>query len=366
MCMIYRLILAIRNARYAKGRRSVKAPVPTICVGNVTVGGTGKTPHTELLLRLLGQTSRWGGSNLAVLSRGYGRRSRGFQHVTTDGTAAFCGDEPLQIKRNFPSVTVAVDKDRVHGCRILCNPALALEAKGRKKCVSPDFPPADIILLDDAFQYRKLSATLNIVLTSYHRPVTEDTLLPFGRLRDLPSRLYDADIIIVSKCPGGLDDEDKAEFATRLGFENYDPSACTATRKGRTLKLLFSTIAYRRGMPVFESADSRYLYSGKLILFTGIADDTPLYDQLSGSYAIVGRLRFPDHHEFRLSDLGRIEALMKKHPTALVATTEKDARRLEALGGMSQELKTRLFYIPIEAEFLTDVEKECLLQSLPQ
>ena len=154
--MIYGLVLRIRHLLYNKGwKKSFSAPVPTVCVGNITVGGTGKTPHVELLLRLLLAA----GKQPAVLSRGYKRKLKGFQQVPADGTAALYGDEPVQIAHKFPEVPVAVDKDRVHGCD-------QLAAK------------ASCIVLDDAFQYRRLQATLNVVLVDYNRPVFKDRLLP--------------------------------------------------------------------------------------------------------------------------------------------------------------------------------------------
>ena len=180
--MLYGLWLRIRHIAYNKGwKKSFRASTPTICVGNVTVGGTGKTPHVEMLLRRLGVSDKWAFRPLAVLSRGYKRKSRGFQIVQPDSSASFAGDEPLQIARKFPGVTVAVDKDRVEGCKKLQG--------------------ADLIILDDAFQYRRLIPGLSIVLMDYNRPVYEDKLLPWGRLRDLPSRMQEADIVIVTKCP---------------------------------------------------------------------------------------------------------------------------------------------------------------------
>ena len=154
--MIYRLILALRHLAFDKGwKKTYKAEVPTICVGNITVGGTGKTPHTEMILRELMASDRWGFRNIAVLSRGYKRKSKGFQIVERDSSARFAGDEPLQIARKFPSVKVAVDKNRVKGCE-------KLAADG-----------TEIIVLDDAFQYRRLSASLNIVLVDFNRPILD-------------------------------------------------------------------------------------------------------------------------------------------------------------------------------------------------
>ena len=195
--LIHRLILK----RAAKAwKKAPGAAVPTICVGNITVGGTGKTPHTEMILRLLQEAGR---SGLAVLSRGYKRKSKGFQTVQVDSTAAFAGDEPLQIKRKFPAVDVAVDKNRVEGCAKLVESG------------------ASLIVLDDAFQYKKLHASLNVVLVNSHRPIFEDRLLPFGRLRDLPSRIADADVVIVSKCPREMEAEERGALFRGRGF---DPS----------------------------------------------------------------------------------------------------------------------------------------------
>ena len=357
--MIYRLILSLRNAWYKGGRHSAEASVPTICVGNITVGGTGKTPHTEMLLRLLEQSPRWAMRSIAVLSLGYKRRSRGFQQVPADGSASFYGDEPVQLKRKFPQVTVAVDKDRVEGCDVLAHPE---KAEGMKKCLNPSFPAAELVLLDDAYQYRRLSPKLSVVLVDYNRPVTQDSLLPWGRLRDLPARLWDADIVIVSKCPYVLDDEEKLEMARTLGYSSYDPESCTAERRGRKQTLLFTLIGYDRPTGVFESADSRYTYSKKLILFTGIADDTPLQRHLSDSYKIVQHIHFPDHHSYKKGDIGSLRAAVRRNPTAALATTEKDASRLKDLKTLPDELKERLFYIPITVDFRSGHEREIFSQ----
>ena len=187
----YYWALKLRHFLYDSGLRKVhRSPVPTICIGNITVGGTGKTPHTEMLLRLLQSRPEWEGKNVAVLSRGYGRKSKGFRLIEADDPASMTGDEPLQIKRKFPDTTVAVDRDRMEGCRILA---------GDDGC-SPDSigHKADLIILDDAFQHRALDADFKIVLMDYGRPVYKDHLLPLGRLRDLPERTSKADIVIVT------------------------------------------------------------------------------------------------------------------------------------------------------------------------
>ncbi len=359
--MIYKLVLALRNARYRGGRHSGKAEVPAICVGNITAGGTGKTPHTELIVRTLLDSERWGNSNIAVLSRGYKRRSRGFQNLPFDAGAGMFGDEAVQVKQKFPQVTVAVDKDRVEGCDILVHPE---KAQQLKKCVAPDFPAADIIILDDAYQYRKLTPSLSIVLSDYSRPVTTDSLLPSGRLRDLKSRLYDCDVVIVTKCPYELDDSEKAEAARILGYDSYDPQSCSAVRKGRSQTLLFSRIAYGRMTPVYPEADSRYTYSKKIVLFSGIANDLPLRKYLSDSYKIVDHLHFPDHHSYTRADAGRFRAAIKRNPTAAFATTEKDAVRLKDQPKIPAEMKERLFCLPISVEFLSERERELFTKTI--
>lgn len=340
--MIYKLILSIRDAWYRSGRHSTEAEVPTICVGNIAVGGTGKTPHIEMLLRDLQDSGRWASRSLAVLSRGYGRRSRGFRMVDAGGSAADFGDEPLQIKRKFPHVAVAVDKDRVEGCRKLVHPDSSREA-------------ADIILLDDAWQYRKLRPSLGIVLTDYNRPSTEDSLLPAGRLRDLKRRLFDADILIVTKCPYALDAEEKAAYAERLGWER---------RKKDGAMLLFSQLEYDKPEPVFSGTDSRYVYSGKAVLFTGIANDTPLVQHVSDNYRIVEHLHYPDHHRYTRADIRALKAALKRNPTAIFITTEKDAQRLRDLPDFPEQLRERLFCVPVRVGFCSPEERAALLEKL--
>ena len=433
--LIYKQILKARARRW---RTAPGASVPTVCVGNVTVGGTGKTPHTELILSLLQESDRWGASRAAMLSRGYKRRSKGFQIVSRDSTAAFAGDEPLQIARKFPAVTVAVDKDRVQGCARLSGRQAATlgpandsgrgrvsrsvcpspdstakknsgDARGRQQpspplppCAEPaqktsgdgsaampapgaaEFSAADIIVLDDAFQFNRLHASLNIVLVDWSRPVFEDSLLPFGRLRDLPQRIFEADIIIVSKCPPGIDNWDKTSFAGKLRLKDYSAQDCSAaTPSGKRITLLFSHMEYCQLKPVFPEADARYCYSKTAVLFSGIANDRPLRAHVSDIYRISGAIKFPDHHAFSKSDIARIADLVRKNPTAALLTTEKDAVRLLDYAPAAQgekaegsamrkrsrrtvpaEIRERLFAVPIRAAFSDERELETLRRRL--
>jgi len=212
-------------------------------------------------------------------------------------------------------------------------------------------PAAQLIVLDDAFQYRRLQATLNIVLVDYNRPVFKDKLLPWGRLRDLPSRLQKADIVVVTKCPAYLTDWDRQEWKRRL-------------KLAQGQKLFFTTVTYGAPEPVFPEADIRYTYSHRLTLVSGIADDAPLRSYLSDTYKIARRIGFPDHHRFTKGDIRKLRAAVRENPTACLITTEKDAQRLRDLASVPEELRLRLFYIPIEATFFTPEEDTAFTEAL--
>lgn len=330
--MIYKLVLALRNLMYDKGwKKSHEAHVPTVCVGNITVGGTGKTPHTEMILRKLMGSERWGTRQLAVLSRGYKRKSHGFQVAGTDASARQMGDEPLQMARKFPMVTVAVDKNRIHGCEQLSG--------------------VDLIILDDAFQYRRLQPSINIVLVDYNRPIFEDRLMPFGRLRDLPSQLKRAQVVIVSKSPAELDQVERGEWRSRLNLREDQ-------------ELYFTTVSYCPPEPVFPEADPHYIYSKRLVLVSGIASNAQLRMYISDTYKMVEKLEFPDHHRFSASDIRSIAAAVKANPTACLMTTEKDAQRLRDCKNIPEDVRKRLFYLPIEATFLTPEEDAAFTATL--
>ena len=346
--MLYRIILALRHFAYDKGLKKVRqASVPTVCVGNITVGGTGKTPHTEMILRQLLQSDNWAYRNIAVLSRGYKRRSKGFQLVPRDGSATLYGDEPAQMAHKFPSVTVAVDKNRVRGCKKLTGELPGLVAEGEKG--------ADIIVLDDAFQYRKLAATLNVVLVDYNRPVNKDHLMPWGRLRDLPSRLKKASAVILTKCPPYLDEWEKTQWRKQLGLKPEQP-------------LFFTTVSYAPAEPVFPEADPHYIYAQRLVLVTGIANDAPLRSHLSDTYKIIRRMEFGDHHRYTRGDIRKLAGAIKDNPTACLMTTEKDAQRMRDVKKVDDKVKQRLFYVPVQATFLSPEEEAAfttfLLQNL--
>ncbi len=350
----YRLILKFRHFLYDKGVRKVTTTeVPSICVGNITVGGTGKTPHTEMLIRLLQSLPEWEGRQLAVLSRGYKRKSKGFQEVTLNGSARQFGDEPMQIKRKFPDVTVAVDRNRINGCKILAAKPVETEVKEEEDFVElyEEEPTrgADLIILDDAFQYRALKANVSIVLVDYNRPIFKDHLMPLGHLRDLPERITAADIVIVSKSPSYMRDETVEEFARKLKYKG---------------NLFFTTTVYDHFLPIYPEGNPRYAHSPRMILFTGIANDKPLYQYLSLNFKIIRHISFSDHHKFTSGDVNTIGKLAEEYVDAVIATTEKDAQRLLDCGGVPDWMKERLFYVPVRADFLSPEEKSRFTETL--
>ena len=348
----YWLILKIRHFMYDNGLKKVHtADVPTICVGNITVGGTGKTPHTEMIIKTLTRDVDWGAKNIAVLSRGYKRKTKGFQQVVADGSAKLYGDEPLQIKRKFPYMTVAVDKSRKQGCDFLCNPEMVQTSKKARKCIHKDFPKADLIILDDAFQHRALKPTVSVVLVDYNRPIFKDHLMPLGKLRDLRERISAADIVIVSKCPRFLDPWERSKWTEALKIKDNQ-------------HIFFTTIGYDQSQAVFPEGDPRYLYTQRLILFSGIANDKPLRNYLSDTYKIVRHFDFPDHHKFSQADISAINGAARSFPTSVVMTTEKDCQRIRDCKSVPDNLKQRMFYAPIKVDFFSEEEQQAFAAAL--
>lgn len=327
----YYFTLAFRHFLYNNSFiKSHKPAVPVISLGNITAGGTGKTPHTEFFIKNLAPDYKIG-----VLSRGYGRKTKGFRIVETGDSPLDCGDEPLQIKKKFPDILVAVDENRNRGIEMLLS-------------LFPEKRP-DIIILDDAFQHRRIIPDINILLIDYNRPISKDKLIPFGRLRDLPSRIKKADVIIITKCPGEPDIEEQQMLRMREGIRDYQ-------------SLYFSLIEYGEPLPVFEEADKRYAYSKFAIVLTAIANPTPLYYFVRNSNKIINdKLEFSDHHNFRKLDVLRINRWAANHPKCGIYTTEKDAQRLLRLSKLSDEVKRRMFYVPIEVKVLNESGCESII-----
>jgi len=319
----YFIVLKIRHYLYDNGvLKSRKFDIPIISIGNISIGGTGKTPHTEYFVKKLMPTDK-----VAVLSRGYGRKSKGFKMVEVDSTVREVGDEPLQMKRKFRDVVVAVCEKRVKGVETL----LALP---------PETRPT-VIILDDAFQHRRITPSTNILLTDYNHMLDPEILFPFGKLRDLPEQKRRADMVIVTKCPGEISPEERFVREQKL-------------RLSPKQELAFTTIKYGEPMSVFEGADRRYVYSKYAILITAVANPKPLQYQLMSDYKIIDKLNFRDHHNFTKGEIRKINKKLAKWPKAVIFTTEKDAQRIMEKTNFSDSVRERLFFIPIEVAIINE------------
>ncbi|MBO4692090.1 MAG: tetraacyldisaccharide 4'-kinase [Bacteroidales bacterium] len=335
----YWLTLVIRNKLYDKGiLKGERFSIPVISLGNITVGGTGKTPHTEMVVRELRGKCR-----LAVISRGYKRKSKGFHVVKVTDDFTLCGDEPLQIKKKFPEIIVAVCKDRNYAIHKV------VEEMG-----------ANLVILDDAYQYRKVIPSFNVLLVNYNKTIAGDNLLPIGHLRDLPSQVKRADAVIITKSPnfsffdGNIDDEKGLEITTE-----QEKVWRKSLKLREDQRLYFSTALYDAAQPVFtDICNVRYIYSKFAVAFTGIADDTLFRSQLGSTHKIEEILKFKDHKNFSRSNIRSIEAMAQRQKEAAVITTEKDSMRLKNNKYLSDQLKERLFYLPIGSKIIPTVKKE--------
>ena len=324
---LYGIGIGFRNFLFEVGvLKSHSYKTPVISVGNITVGGTGKTPHVEYLVRLLQDKMR-----VAVLSRGYKRKSRGFVVAELDTPMSRVGDEPYQMKQKFPNATIAVDKKRTHGIELL----------------EGDAEAPDVILLDDAFQHRYVKPGINILLVDYHRLIIYDKLLPVGRLREPQKGKDRADIVIVTKGPKGLKPREFRVITKAMNLYPYQ-------------HLYFSTIEYDKLQPVFpEAQPCQDLKSDmNVLLLTGIASPRQLTEDLTPLVKSITPLTFADHHNFKRKDILRLNETFEAMPSPkCIVTTEKDAVRLTAAEGLSDAVRRNLYMQPIRISFMLDQEE---------
>jgi tetraacyldisaccharide 4'-kinase len=316
----YGLFMMVRNGMYNCGLLKSKSfDVPVISIGNLSAGGTGKTPHIEYLIRLLKDHYQ-----IATLSRGYGRESSGYILASRRSNYRYIGDEPMQFVKKFGEVKVAVDGNRERGINSLL-----------KK-----FPFLDVILLDDAFQHRRVRPGLSILLTDYHHLYTEDHVFPSGMLREFPFGAKRADIIVVTKTPKVF-----SPITRRRIIGDLKPK--------RHQHIFFSYIHYDEPLAAFGRPDpfkQRYSY---ILLFSGIANEDPLREHLERKCTELVRMKFSDHHPYSEDDVLKILKQFNDLPShkKVIVTTEKDMMRLKLPELVPHFKSVPFFYIPISVEF---------------
>jgi len=315
--VLYDAITRIRNWFFNIGiLKSTSFDIPVIAVGNLSVGGTGKSPQIEYLIRLLKDDYK-----IAVLSRGYKRKTEGFQLVNDTHTAEDVGDEPLQFYKKFKNdITVAVDADRTNGIQQL---------------LQNDIPP-QVVLLDDAYQHRKVTASSYILLTKYNDLYVDDFVLPTGNLRESRRGAKRASVIVVTKCPEDLSKSEQGKIVRKINPKSYQ-------------KVFFTTIAYDEDLKGTEELAISDLKDKEVLLVTGIANPKPLLNFLEEKEVRFIHLNFPDHHNFTQQDISTIKKAFDEllSEQKIILTTEKDYMRLE---GKIDNLN----YISIKSKFLSE------------
>ncbi len=326
---LYGLGVKLRNMAFELGiLKSRSFDVPVISVGNITVGGTGKTPHVEYLVKHLKDLF-----HVAVLSRGYKRKSKGFIIAKAQTTMPEIGDEPYQMKQKFPDVTVAVDKSRCHGIEELTSNDKGL----------------DVILLDDAFQHRYVKPGVNILLVDYHRLVIYDALLPAGRLREPLSGKDRADIVIVTKCPKDLKPMEYRVITKAMSLYAYQSLFFTCLEYG-DLQPMFGELGKLRGL--------EELREHHVLLLTGIASPEQIIHDLTPYTKNLTPLTFADHHQFKRKDIQLInETFEQLSEPRCIITTEKDATRLHDAEGLSEEVRKSIYTLPVNIHFMLEQEE---------
>lgn len=304
---------------------SEKFDIPVICVGNITVGGTGKTPTVEMLVEHYLEEEK----NIVVLSRGYGRTTKGYRVVNIDDSYRMVGDEPLQMKLKFPDVTVVVCEKR----------AFAIHR------IKEEFPDTDMIIMDDGFQHRYVEPLINIVIIDANRPVERDHLLPYGQLRDTKHSLLRAHYFIVTKCP-----------------EDMKPIDMRVMHKVLVSKpsqdIFFSRMSPMQPCPIFAGVEGTVQHGAEVIAMSGIGDNDAFNKGLKRRYNVVEIFDLDDHHSYRVSDLHKMSRLLAKHPNAVIMTTEKDAVKLAHSSAVPEELRKKLFYERISMRFIGNSRME--------
>ncbi len=341
---LYKFGVWARNRLFDwKVLKSESFDIPVISIGNICAGGSGKTPHSEFFIRMLKENY-----NVALLSRGYKRKSKGFILADENSTASLIGDEPFQIKQKFKDITVAVDADRCNGIKNI------LERK----------PDTNLIILDDAFQHRYVTPKISVLLFDYNNMFYNDTLLPVGNLREPATARFRANIIIVTKCPEDIRPIDKRILIKRVALFPYQ-------------KLFFSCFTYSNPIAVFEENDVKELkieHIGKncnILALSGIANPKPFDKYLTSTGANVKSLHFRDHHNFSKKDIENIieqfnSISHRNRYKSYIITTEKDAARILNMD-IPDDIKKHIYALPLRVKIIDNEDsilESCVLNMI--
>ncbi len=321
----YKWVMAFRNYLYnTKLKTSKKGALPTIGIGNITVGGTGKTPHSEYIINLLQDKL-----NIAYLSRGYKRKTKGYKDTTKQSSAQLIGDEAYQIHSKFPKITVAVCEKRLKGI----------------ETIKQKHPDTQLVILDDVYQHRAITPDINILLIDYNRPVYYDHHLPLGQLRESNNNTDRADIIIITKCPDDIMPVDRLAIRSQINPFPFQ-------------KLLFSKISYCTPSPIYNTQIETQFTNKHIIAVSGLAQDNSYIKHLQSINKSLSRFNFPDHHNYTHKDVKRIEKEISRlgDKEYIIVITEKDKAKFDALQ-LPASINEHIFTIGIKIEFLFNEEE---------
>ncbi len=320
---LYKLGVTFRHRLFDWGiLKSERFDIPIICIGNITVGGTGKTPMAEMIISYMSHSH-----NVALLSRGYGRRTKGYREVQSGAHYRDVGDEPLQIKWKFPNIVVAVCEKRVEGIRR----------------IRAEHPEVDLIIMDDGFQHRYVDPKINVIMVDATRPIQHDKMLPQGTLRDLPEELHRAHYFVVTKCPERMAPIDRRILRKVLIQVAYQ-------------RVYFTCFETFMPQPVFadEVEQGALTHGCEVIALSGIGNPKPFLQTLHERYQVVAEMTLNDHHVYRVRDMRALEEHLRAHPGAVIVTTEKDAVKMTNRERIPEAIRRHLYYLPINISFIED------------
>jgi len=323
---LYRLVITIRHWLFDVGLlKSEKFDIPIICVGNITVGGTGKTPAAEMIIDYMRSFY-----HVALLSRGYGRRTSGYIEVEKNSSYRDVGDEPLQVKLKFPDTLVVVCENRVEAI----------------KRIQREHPDVNLIIMDDGFQHRHVEARINVVVVDSTRPFASDDYLPAGTLRDKIDALSRAHYFLVTKCDSNMSQLDQRLWRKDLQKIAYQ-------------RVYFTRVVPSDAVPL-HNVGARLDVGDSVVLMSGIGNPKVFVSSMKERYNVLKSFTFPDHHKYSVEDLNKVTEFMEQHPQAKLLITEKDAVKLRRSRRVPELLRQRMFYMPVVVDFLDGSDEDFL------